>query len=286
MINSNEKLVRILKFNLLIIGFWKRPLTSPKLNLIYRYYSKCTILLFRFLCLSIWAEFIRLIVQKYDYETITSGLLVFMYTIKVTLKLIAYKQLKVVELLNEVIETEDKIWKYGDKDVQAFYHQKVKLSNSFAATLTGITFSTVLAVVTMCMHHIQQPNYDTYFIKILASFQYSRLREQYNSNLTVNEIHLGYQLWTPYNKLDRPYCYYVSQLLFGWEIFNFVSAQSVIVIVLLVFATTQLELLQLKIRKLIPEDRNSFDAYEKVKELVEFVEEHRRIIRCSDIPER
>lgn len=40
-----------------------------------------------------------------------------------------------------------------------------------------------------------------------------------------------------------------------------------------------MEMLQLKIRKLIPEDRDSFDAYEKVKELVDFVEEHRRIIR-------
>lgn len=153
MINSNEKLVRILKFNLILIGFWKRPLTSQKLNLIYRYYSKFTILSFRFLCLSIWAEFIRLIVQKYDYETITSGMLVFMYSVKVTLKLIAYKQLKVVELLNEVIEKEEEIWKYGDKDVQTFYHQKIKLSNSLAATLTGITFSTVLAVVTMCTYH-------------------------------------------------------------------------------------------------------------------------------------
>lgn len=150
MINSNEKLVRILKINLIVIGFWERPLASPKLNLIYRHYSKCTILLFRLLCLSIWAEFIRLIVQKYDYETITSGMLVFMYTIKVTLKLIAYKKLKVVELLNEVIEKEEEIWKHSDKDVQAFYNQKVKLSNCLAATLTGITFCTVLAVVTMC----------------------------------------------------------------------------------------------------------------------------------------
>lgn len=119
--------------------------------------------------------------------------------------------------------------------------------------------------------------------QFLASFQYSKLREHYTSNLTVSEIHLGYQLWTPYNKLDRPICFYLSQLLFGWEIFNFVSAQSVIVIVLLVFATTQLELLQLKIRTLIPEDRNSFDVCEKLKELVDFVEEHRKTIKYDSL---
>lgn len=47
-----------------------------------------------------------------------------------------------------------------------------------------------------------------------------------------------------------------------------------------------MEMLQLKIRKLIPEDRDSFDAYEKVKELVDFVEEHRRTIRYDSKPKK
>ncbi|XP_076263492.1 putative odorant receptor 92a [Rhynchophorus ferrugineus] len=247
---DNERLIKITKWFMILTGFWIKPLNvGPTMKKIYSAY----IVAVRIGLVSLWLllaiELFRLIIQKYELEIVMSTIGVLIGVTKIQIKFIIFIKNKVVDLYEVVIENESKIWRSNNKEIKELYTKNVIICRYFMfVQMLGTAFAVTSLTIT----------------GILGNNDLIKYNHLHNTSL---ESHFIFQIYFPVNKLDHLVSFYLLMVMYVWCAFIFNNASHMIVTNLLLFCSTRLAVLQIKMRNVV-RDRNPEEYNQMLKKLI------------------
>nr|QXE93270.1 odorant receptor 44 [Eucryptorrhynchus brandti] len=259
------KLINPVKIYLICAGKYRIPPANKKLSMLYKVYSIFIQLSFITFCLSVWPEFLRLVIQRYDTEILISSFVIVINCIKILIKLLIFQKNKVLDFFYDVIKKEEDLWEcFDEPDIKSFYIRKFSEYKKFIL---------VQALLTLLAGFVFQI---TGLVNNLHIIAYNQAHN------TTLELRYGYQLWLPFNKLDHMFVFYLLQIQFTWAASILYCMMNLIVSALLIIEAMQLEIFQIRVRNFIPPNESNWIMEPKVLELKKLIKEHQDLIRVGE----
>ncbi|XP_066257514.1 odorant receptor 43a-like [Euwallacea similis] len=243
----NEQLISWVKVLMICSGLWEGPVGVRRIvKNLYNVYSRFMKFSFFFFCFSLTLEFLRLAIGGYDTD-------------------IVFMKYQLAELFNEIIKKEQQVWASGSEEIQALYRSKVKFVKGTVLTLFLPSLVTV------------------FMLQVVGGLATLKIR-QYNSiNNASLESHLMYQAIFPLNRINHLNWLFLSEILWGWTGLTYASVTHLIYITILVYAATQLQILQIRFRNLMGSEEElsptQGEVLEGARKLREHIITHKIIIR-------
>lgn len=143
---DNEQFIKTVKTCLIFTGLWKKPLKQNwMLRKCFQFYQFAAPSLFYLIYLLITVELLRLVIVRSDLEYFIGILGITITETRVIGRLIAFSKNKILNMLDDVIREEEKIWNLGDQEVNLIYSRYIKSSRTF---MLCQCFTTALAIGT------------------------------------------------------------------------------------------------------------------------------------------
>nr|QXE93258.1 odorant receptor 32 [Eucryptorrhynchus brandti] len=248
---DNEKLISWTKKILICTGLWNLPITN---NHVYQKIFYIYSMFMRLGCFMFWlllfCELIRLIIYKYDTELIITSLGVVVNDSKILFKVIIYLKHNILGLFKDVIEKEADIWSSNNEEIITLYKRNIRTCKLYVIVLGFIT----LVAVSL----LQIPG----AINFIAIVQYN-----IEHNATV-EPHVMYQIFLPFNKVNHMTWLFTIEAFLAWVGATYNTATHLIFLTLLVYAASQLQVLQIKLKNYDGLDFSSEASQEEIDERI------------------
>lgn len=148
--NLNEKLISWIRIVMIITGYWDRPISSNNfINSLLRVYSVGM----RASCFLFWifltAELIRLVIFDYPEEVIMSSVMVVVTQWRVITRTWTYLKNNTLDIFNQILDGDQEIWIYSEREVQDVYQRKTKFLNIGLIALIMADAMTVISLDTV-----------------------------------------------------------------------------------------------------------------------------------------
>ncbi|ERL93972.1 odorant receptor 47b [Dendroctonus ponderosae] len=262
---DNEQFIKLAKVALISTGVWIMPITENRSVAfafkIYSLFMKGSCVMYFSL---LFAETIRLIIFKYDMDVILASVGVLFNAAKIMLKVFIYLKYHILEHFEDVIEKERALWNSDNEELKALYRTKVRHCNVFVITV----FTSSLMAVTA--------------LQLSGAFTAFELAEYSKANNITIEPHVMYQSLFPFSKLDNLYWWLASQALWWWVGLTYNTMTHAVFAILLIYAATQLEILQIRLRNCIEPEFSETPSQMLIKEKVlllrKLTQDHKYVI--------
>ncbi|XP_076270448.1 odorant receptor 10-like isoform X1 [Rhynchophorus ferrugineus] len=261
---DNEEFIKSLKILMIVSGFWKKPIKDfLAINKIYYVYFILSKLLMVVFCFELFFGLLQHIMKRSDSQIIISSTGVLITCVVITFKGYICIKRRLIENLDEVVKYESEISKTDDQEIKKAYMDKAQLSNIMCI---------VQALVQCCA------SVALFYLGITgdqALIEYNRIH-----NTSIDSPY-WYQIWFPATKLDHLIIIYGLNGLFCiYASLSNIVAHSIIA-TLMIFAATQLQILNIKLKKFIKDVDDNLDH--KTIELKRYVKQHQDLIKYVNV---
>ncbi|KAH1027629.1 hypothetical protein HUJ05_001105 [Dendroctonus ponderosae] len=248
---ENQKLISWVRTLMILAGFWNQPISNnqiiTKMFYVYSVIMRLSCILF---WLSLVAELARLIIYQYELSIIVTSLSVVVTDSKIMIKMILYLKNNTLNLLEDIIEKEGEVWASRSEEIKALYRRKIAFLKVAVFIMGTSNFLTII------------------WLEISGVFTVIQHKEHnaiFNDSI---ESHVMYQTIFPLDRTNHVYWLLTTQVLWAWVglIFNLVT--QLIFVTILLYAASQLEIMQVRFRNLIEQDFDIMAGEEKVAEKV------------------
>ncbi|ERL93969.1 odorant receptor Or2 isoform X1 [Dendroctonus ponderosae] len=243
-------------------GFWNQPLTNSyigeKVYFCYSIFMKCG-------CFMWWSmmvgELFRLVAYGYDVEIILAQFGLVVNASKIMFKLVVYIRENLLALFKDITEKDVEIWNLDNEEIHTVYWKNIKLIKSYVLALS-VSTSLCLGMLDVSGIHV-----------ILKTVEHNKA---FNDTL---EAHAMYQTILPLNKLDNLPLLFTLQAYLAIIGFVYNCLTHLMFATLLVYAATQIQILQIRSKNFIGADQLSgSDMRDKLLVLKEISQDHQYII--------
>ncbi|KAF7276933.1 hypothetical protein GWI33_009638 [Rhynchophorus ferrugineus] len=214
-------------------------------------------------CFELFFGLLQHILKRNDTQIIISSACVLITCVVITFKGYICIRRRLIDILDEVVKYEGEISKSDDHEIKEAYMAKAQLSNTMCITQALIQCCASVAL---------------FYLGITGDqnlIEYNRIH-----NTTIDSPY-WYQIWFPATKLDHLIIIYGLNGLFcvSASLSNIVAHS--IIATLMIFAATQLQILNIKLKKFIKDIDDNLNH--KTVELKRYVKQHQDLIKYVNV---
>lgn len=249
-----HSIVNLTKFHMIVIGFWKIPLTENVWHQkLYKYYSHFALISILLYTIMLTIRLIQLVIEGQTpnaklYRCFTINIVIYM----MTANLIIFRRYGLPDLISEVITDEEASLNSPDKDIRNAYLAQTKVYQFTSVAQVVSTFASGLTFIALNV-----------YMKLKGLLQHEAFM---------------YELWFPFSRENHEgfvifFNLYIVVLIMFCNVASRIIPQTMII-----YANAQLMILQIRLKKAF--DAPCPDPLVKVQELVK---KHQDLIKSVQI---
>ncbi|XP_066257512.1 odorant receptor 67c-like [Euwallacea similis] len=257
---KNQQLIKWARLFMIAAGAWDLPISkNPILQALFKIYCIFMKFAYALFFLMLLGETIRLIMYHYELPIIIANIGVFFNATKIAVKMIIYVKYNITDLFREIIVKEKLIWESENEEIITMYRKKIVVCSVYGISIAAGTLSTIA------------------FLELYGAYLIVQMAKMNVGNETI-ESHIMYQTLIPLNKLDHVKTLFLTQIVWSWSGGTCNTMTHGVYITLLVYASTQLQMLQIRFKHCVEEDFDGSNMQEKIDFLKDLIKEHQHII--------